>query len=76
MTDRIKLLTELLELRKNSDKLGITFIEGGNQEEFLSYKGLYDEALKCLWLVLGHFPSSHAQPMKYPKYINRQNNDL
>ncbi|NHN25925.1 amino acid adenylation domain-containing protein [Flavobacterium jejuense] len=51
MTDKIKLLTELLEIRKESDKLGITFIEGGNHEEFLSYKGLYEEALKCLFYL-------------------------
>ena len=48
---KIKLLTQLLELRKNSDTVGITFIEGGSQEEFLSYKELYCASLKCLFYL-------------------------
>lgn len=44
----IKTLTQLLEIRKESSSSGITCIEGGNEENFLSYHQLYDEALKAL----------------------------
>jgi len=43
-----KNLVEVLQGRRNSDAVGVTFIEGGSQEEFLSYDALYLAALKVL----------------------------
>ncbi|MCF2220315.1 amino acid adenylation domain-containing protein [Chryseobacterium sp. PS-8] len=44
----IKTLIQLLEIRKELYSSGITCIEGGDEETFLSYPQLYDEALKAL----------------------------
>lgn len=44
-------LVEILEERKISEDIGITFIEGSNQESFLSYSELYTSALKVLSIL-------------------------
>jgi len=41
-------LVEILEERKISEDIGITFIEASSQESFLSYSELYTSALKVL----------------------------
>lgn len=43
-------LIELIQLRSTTSDSGITFIESGSQENYLSYRELYD----CSLIVLGH----------------------
>lgn len=42
-------LVDLIEERKNEEKKGITFILGDTEEEFVSYKQLYQTSLRLLY---------------------------
>jgi len=54
----IKSLVEILKANRNSNSVGITFIESNNQLDFLSYADLYKEALKSL----GFLQKKNIQP--------------
>lgn len=51
MPTEISTLTQLLLNRKNLRHIGITFIEGSDQEEFFSYYSLFQSSLKVLALL-------------------------
>ena len=48
-----KNLVEVIESLRESKK-GVTFIDGKDDEYFLSYPGLYDKALNILYVLQGH----------------------
>lgn len=50
-TNLYNTLVEVLEVHREIENKGITFIESRNKESFISYKELYDKALKILKIL-------------------------